>query len=365
MLIFLGSSLFTVPTFAASVPAATLQKAKQAADAKGYAFITSHDEILAAAKKEGKLRVQSSLDPNTFKPLMNSFKKKYPFADIEIQEMTGTDTAQRFLLELKAGTVKEWDTLHLPEDFYTDYAPYVKKIDILGMAEHGVLKINPKMVDPEYRSAVSIGSGICSIAYNKKLLAAEKVPNNWEDFLKPEFKGRKMLVDIRPYCAAALVPAMGEEWVKNYARKIKEQEPIWVRGQTRAMSGIIAGEYDLHQMTQYHSCMRAAAKDVTKSLGCKILEPVPAKVQDVEGVLQSASNPSRALLFIEHSVSPEVQKIIDEANPLKSNVFADGEIAKLLKGKKVSLNDFRTYHKSPEWIKMILEAYGFPKADVR
>jgi ABC-type Fe3+ transport system substrate-binding protein len=365
VLFFLGSSLFAAPAFAASLTAADLQKAKQAADAKGYTFIASHDEILASAKKEGKLRVQSSLEPTTFKPLMSSFKKKYPFADIEIQETTGTDTAQRFLLELKAGPVKEWDTLHLPEDFYTDYAPYAKKIDILGMAELGVLKINPKMIDPEYRSVVSIGSAICATAYNKKRLAADKVPNRWEDFLKPEFKGRKMLVDIRPYCVAALVPAMGEEWVKNYARKIKEQEPIWVRGQTRAMSGIIAGEYDLHQMTQYHSCMRAAAKDVTQSLGCKIIEPVPAKVQDVEGVLQSAPNPSRALLFIEHSASPEAQKIIDEANPLKSNIFADGEIAKLLKGRKVSLNDFRTYHKSPEWIKMIVEAYGFPKADVR
>jgi ABC-type Fe3+ transport system substrate-binding protein len=233
------------------------------------------------------------------------------------------------------------------------------------MAEQGILKINPKMVDPEYRSVVSIGSALCSIAYNKKQLAADKVPNRWEDFLKPEFKGRKMLVDIRPYCLSALVPAMGEEWVKNYARKIKEQEPIWVRGQTRAMSGIIAGEYDLHQMTQYHSCMRAAVKDVSKSLVCKIIEPVPAKVQDGEGVLQSAANPWRALLFIEHAAGPEAQKLIDEFNPLKSNVFGDGEIAKLLKGRKVSLNDFRTYHKSSEWIKMIVEAYGFPKADVR
>jgi iron(III) transport system substrate-binding protein len=364
-LFFVGFSLFAAPAFAASAPAATVQKAKQAADAKGYAFITSHDEILAGAKKEGKLRAQSSLDPNTFKPLMDSFKKKYPFVDIEIQEMTGTDTAQRFLLELKAGTVKEWDTLHLPEDFYTDYAPHAKKLDVLGMAERGVLKINPKMVDPEYRNVVSIGSALCAIAYNKNHLAADKVPNKWEDFLKPEFKGRKFLVDIRPYCLAALVPAMGEEWVKNYARKIKEQEPIWVRGQTRAMSGIIAGEYNLHQMTQYHSCMRAAAKDVTKSLVCKIIEPVPAKIQDVEGVLQSAPNPSRALLFIEHNASPEAQKIFDEFNPLKSNVFADGEIARLLKGKKVSLNDFRTYHGGPERIKMIVEAYGFPKADVR
>ena len=133
---------------AASATAASVQKAKQAAEAKGYAFISSRDEILSNAKKEAKLRVQSSLEPTTFKPLMNSFKKTYPFADIEIQEMTGTDTAQRFLLELKAGTVKEWDTIHLPEDFYTDYAPYAKKLDVLGMAEQGVLKINPKMVDP-------------------------------------------------------------------------------------------------------------------------------------------------------------------------------------------------------------------------
>jgi ABC-type Fe3+ transport system substrate-binding protein len=363
--LFLVSWLGTMPALAASASAAALQKAKQAADAKGYAFIASHNEVLAGAKKEGKLRVQSSLDPNTFKPLMESFKKKYPFADIEIREMTGTDTAQRHLLELKAGTGKEWDVFHLPEDFYTDYAPYAKKLDLLGMAEQEVLKINPKMVDPEYRSVVSIGSGACAMAYNKNQLAAEKVPNKWEDFLKPEFKGRKFLVDIRPYCVAALIPSMGEEWVKNYAGKIKEQEPIWVRGNTRAMSGIIAGEYTLHQMTQYHSCVRAATKDVTKSLGCKLLEPIPIKIQDGNAVLQDAANPARALLFIEHAASPEGQRLIDEFNPLKSNVFADGEIAKLVKGRKVSLNDFRTYHKSSEWMRMIVDAYGFPKADVR
>lgn len=361
---FLVPWLFAAPAFAATATAA-LQKAKHDAEAKGYTFITSHGEIIAPAKKEGKVRIHSSLDPNTFKPLMESFKKKYPFADIEIQEMTGTDTAQRFLLELKAGTVKDADGLNLPEDFYPDYAQHARKFDILGMAEHGVLKINPAMVDPDHRSVVSIGSAICSIAYNRNQLAADKVPNKWEDFLKPEFKGRKFLVDIRPYCVAALVPLMGEEWVMNYARKIKEQEPIWVRGQTRAMSGIITGEYALHQMTQYHSCMRAATKDVTKSLVCKIIEPVPAKIQDVEGVLQSAPHPYLTLLFIEHAVSPEGQKILDEYNPLKSNVLANGQIAKLLKGKSVSLNDFRTYSKGAGWIKMVLEGYGFPKADAR
>jgi hypothetical protein len=90
---------------------------------------------------------------------------------------------------------------------------------------------------------------------------------------------------------------------------------------------------------------------------------VKSKIQDGEGVFQNAAHPYLTLLFIEHAVSPEGQKILDEDNPLKSNVLADGQIAKLLKGKKVSLNDFRTYSKGAGWMKMVLEAYGFPKAD--
>ena len=61
----------------------------------------------------------------------------------------------------------------------------------------------------------------------------------------------------------------------------------------------------------------------------------------------------------------KTMRLIREAETKLAQLFADGEIARLLKGKKVSLNDFRTYHKSPERIKMVVEAYGFPKADVR
>jgi hypothetical protein len=74
-------------------------KAKQEAEAKGFIFETSRDEIVAKAKKEGKLRVLSSLDPSSFKPMTDSFKRKYPFIDIQIHELTGTEAIQRHLLE--------------------------------------------------------------------------------------------------------------------------------------------------------------------------------------------------------------------------------------------------------------------------
>jgi ABC-type Fe3+ transport system substrate-binding protein len=162
---------------------------------------------------------------------------------------------------------------------------------------------------------------------------------------------------------AALTAGMGEEWVMNYARKIKEQQPVFVRGNTRALTAIVAGEYVMHQMTNYHSCVRASKKDVTKSLVCHLVEPIPARIQEVEQVVKTAPHPYAAVLFLEHEASTEGQKVVDEFEPLKSHVYADGEIAKLARGRKVSLNDFKTYHSTPKWMKMVLETYGFPKAE--
>ena len=364
-LIALGGGLFAAQASGATVPNPALLKAKQEAEARGLAFETSREEIVAKAKKEARLRVLSTLDPSSFKPMADSFRKKYPFIDIQISEITGTEALQRHLLELKAGTLKDWDVLHASEDSYSDFMTHVLKIDVLGMAEQGVLKINQKMIDPENRAIVAVASGLCSIAYNKSLVPGDRVPNQFEDILRPEFKGKKLVVDIRPHCMSALMVAQGEEWVINFARKLKEQEPVWVRGNTRALTSISVGEYQMHQLTNYHSCVRATWKDKMKNLVCKVIEPVPIRIQETDFVVKTASNVNAGLLFLEHEASPEGHKVLDEIEPMKSSIFGPGQVSKTLQGKKISLNDFRTYHKTQNWMKMVVEAYGFPKAEVR
>src|SRR5262245_10745195 len=86
-----------------------LEKAKTNAQSLGYTFIGSHDEILAGAKREGKLRVLNTLDAETTNPLIKAFREKYPFISVEGQEVAGTDGAQRFLLEMQAGQARDWD----------------------------------------------------------------------------------------------------------------------------------------------------------------------------------------------------------------------------------------------------------------
>jgi iron(III) transport system substrate-binding protein len=363
-LAFAGAACIAASSIFAASPNPALVKAKQEAETKGYTFLSTRDEIIAEAKREGKVRVLGSMTSATYKFMMEAFKKRYPFIDVSVEDLRGTDAHQRTLLELKAGRPTDWDLCYVAPDFYSEYVPYVKKFDILGMATQKVLAIPPAMVDPRTRNIVSIASSIFAVAYNKKLIPQERAPKNWEDFLKPDYKGKKFMVDIRPLGFAALAAGLGEKWAMDYAAKIAAQEPVWVRGQSRSFAAIITGERSMLHLAYYHSCMRSAKKDPSGSLECKVIEPVPARLDEFDAVVQNAPHPYATLLWLEFAASPEAQSIIDEHEPLNSSIYAsDSALARATRGKKVSVNDWETLQHTSRWEQMALKAFGFPKAE--
>jgi hypothetical protein len=348
-----------------------VQKAKQSAEGEGYLNLGSHDEIVERAKKEGgKLRIIRSLSAETFKGTAAAFKQKYPFViDINAHEFKGTEAPQRFVLELQAGGGKEWDVYDVAPEQHSEFAPFLKKFDILAMAKSGVLAIPELMIDPKNRNVVSVTAGVHVLGYNRKSLAENKVPNSWEDFLKPEFKGKKFFVDIRPQGFAALAARMGEEWMINYAHKIRDQDPAWTRG-TQALLRIATGEGNMYHLAYYHSCMLRSRERQQKigdnSLACKVIEPVPIRIGDRTAVSLAAASPYTALLWVEFQASVAAQQIIDTHEPLKSSLYVPGsEINKLVKGKQVSVNDWHTFHNTERWMELTVKALGFPQADAR
>src|SRR6266542_6380765 len=108
--------------FAAS-PSPSLLKAKQEAESKGFIFLASKDEILAKAKEEGKLEALTFLEGNAKKAMIDAFRKKYPFIQVVAEEIGGTDEYQRFILEMKAGRAKRWDTVHISIKFTLNIRP--------------------------------------------------------------------------------------------------------------------------------------------------------------------------------------------------------------------------------------------------
>jgi ABC-type Fe3+ transport system substrate-binding protein len=349
--------------FAAELSPALL-KAKKEAEGKAYLFAASHDEIVNRAKQEGKLRVIVSLDAGILKRLSQGFTKKYPFIQVQADEIRGIDAYTRQLQELKAGLAKGIDVNEVDYDYYNEYLPHLKKVDMYGMVEQRVLQMPLQMVDPINRNIVAVGSGIQVVAYHKKLISADSVPDTWEGFLKPEFKDRKFALGIRPKDVAALVPAWGLEKTLDFARKLTAQNPIWVSGDTRTITSMLAGEYSLFFGPNYDAVLRAKNKDKTDVLGYKLVEPVIVRLNESEGILAAAEHPYAALLWLEFAASAEGQKVLEEGGPYEGSVFIQGTVQeKAVRGKKQSLVDWSHYTKIPEYIKRVVEAYGFPRAE--
>ena len=347
----------------ADAASASLLQAKKDAEAKGYIFFATHDEIAAAAKKEGKLRVSSGLEPTTLKRLIEAFVQKYPFmSDTRAEEIAGREAYQRFILELKAGQAKEWDITYVPIDFAEEYMPYLMRHDIFNMTKHGVLKIDPRMVHPSERNIVGVTSTITVVAYNRKLVSEDKVPAKWEDFLKPELKGKKFILDTRPTEVAALVPAWGLDKTLDFARKLAAQEPVWGSSGTRSNTSVAAGEYPISFGASFNVIKRVTAKDTAGSLTYKVSEPIPARnLTHASGITNTAAHPAAALLWLEFLASSEGQQIIDKYEPFAASLFTSGSVLEqMTRGKALSVVDWEHFTKFQGYTEAIVAAYGFP-----
>ena len=356
-----GSWMEDLSAFGAAGPNPSQLEAKQGAETKGYIFFSSHDEIVAQAKKEAKLHVLTSTDRDVLKASAEAFKKRYPFINVRCEEVGGTETYQRMLQEMKTGVAK-WDVNYVAFDDYEDYLPYQKKYDLLGMAQYGVLKIIPDLVDPVNRHIVALGGHFQAVAYNKELIAPDRVPDTWDGFLMPEFKDRKITTDVRSVMFAALVPAWGLEKTVDFARKLAAQKPIWLRGVSRIINSVKSGEVPIGLGLNGKSILREQKKDVKRVLGLKIVEPVPARMSGSEAILARADNPHAALLWLEFQGSAEGQKVLDEAD-LNASLLTPGSIqGELIRGKKVSLLGWKHYRDMGRYQDEIVKAFGFPTA---
>ncbi|MBI2989478.1 MAG: ABC transporter substrate-binding protein [Deltaproteobacteria bacterium] len=361
---FVAAYLGYCPVALAASATSGLEKAQKDATAKGLIFLGNREEIVSKAKTEGKLRVLAEMEPPNIKASVKAFMQKYPFINLYVEEITGTDSARRSILEIKSGAAKDWDIVHLNTDFYHEYLPYLWQIDLLGMAEQRVLQIPPQMIDPKHRNVVAFFSRFQVTAYNKKLLPTSHQLKRWEDILKPDFKGRKFAADIRPTEIAALTPAWGLEKTLDFARKVAAQQPIWVRGGSRTLTSIIAGEVPMMIGPNFHTVKRSQAKDPSGSLQYVLLEPVPLRRSMEEAMLASSQNRHAALLWLEWMASPEAQKLADEHEPFGSSVHVlGGAVERELKGKQLSLVSWEHHQNMDQWQAKVLEAYGFPKAE--
>ena len=317
-------------------------------------------QIMEGAKKEAKLNVSPAFDEKSIPVIVKAFEKKYPFIKVNATSADGIPAYQRQLFELSSGRAN-LDIFSTNIAFWSEYfkQKVVKNVDFKGMAQAGHLSIHPEMID-DSGMVIWLGSYTGVLVYNTKLVPPEKAPKSWEACLDPYFKG-KFSVDTKPNVLAWLTPAWGEEKLLGFARRVKENDPLWSRGNSRNLNFLASGEVLMNCGNYVHSTQRAVKQDA--NLKMVVPDPFPMSFHEPEALYAGAKNIHAALLWIDFLASKEGQELVESLEPGRASFLMEGTLAnKLKKGANVSLcgNDCRgTEDKIME--RIATQAWGFPK----
>ena len=161
-------------------------------------------ELIAGAKKEGKVVFWSSMRIDDSKALAAGFEARYPFIKVDIFRAGGEQIVNRAMAEHLAGK--------------TTY-DVVNAFALKVLQNKGMLQAYATPEATHYPAGfkdsqnywVSLYSGYNVIGYNTKLVSKAEAPKNWEDLLNPRWKGKLGMDDEEYFWHAGMIKYWGEE----------------------------------------------------------------------------------------------------------------------------------------------------------
>jgi iron(III) transport system substrate-binding protein len=342
-----------------------VEQRKAAAQAKGMIYLT-RDEIMAGAEKEGELVVSPGFEETT-EPVKAAFTAAYPMIKkFTWRVVTGTAAGERNAAEIIAGR-SDLDVFDIGPDFRADYEKnnVFAKYDLAAMAEDGQLKIPSRSIDAAGWSTWNNNS-IIVLVYNSQLVSDADAPKNWDDCVDPKWAG-KFFVDTDVGAFSALYQPWGEDKLMDYAKKLRDNKAIFLRGGTAGLNRLASGETDFFCGTNFHSTKRLLEKDPSVPLKIVFTDPTVVVRKENEGIAAKAQHPNAALLWLEFLSSPAGTQIVEKIDPGVASMFVDGtiasEAAKTIQAKGIKLTfcdaDCSQYRVGVAQ-RIATESWGFP-----
>lgn len=142
-------------------------------------------EILNQAKKEGEVILYTTMTVGDFQFFNKAAKEKYPFLNIRHVYLSSGRQAARVMQEFRAGRVQADVLGNSPEPLL-----YFKQQGVLGSYQSPEAKNLLKGAwDPDgYWSGIT--TDLLVTGFNPKLIARAAAPKNYDDYLRPQFKGQ-------------------------------------------------------------------------------------------------------------------------------------------------------------------------------
>lgn len=287
------SALITLTILALTLGSTPANAAPATIDAK----------LIAAAKAEGTLTLYGSMTT----PQLNKLAKRFTAAygiKVETLRMESNALPSRMMIEAHAGS---------PRADVVDEPGF--QIDLLkrqGMLERFAAPENAEMTSGTfdrdgYWSSLFLNTE--TIGYNPKSLEAAglKAPTSWQDFTKPEWRGKFAVFNGSYEWYAAMQAAFGKTQGEALVRAIAANAPKMVNSHQLAENMLEAGEY-VAAINTYGYNM---ARDQRAGLNAANVNPDPTIVEiHGIGVVAHGPHPNAAQLFLRWSLGEDTQQWI-------------------------------------------------------
>jgi iron(III) transport system substrate-binding protein len=275
---------------------------------------------LDGARKEGKLRIFSTIDPGQMENLSRPFKERYPFINIEYSRASHEDRAVRTLVAYKNKRIVTDIITGLGGSYFM-----YKEINALeDMRSTPNWKNNPQDTSDPEGLWVGMHMRYWCMAYNTRHLKKEEMPKRWDDVLtNPKFRSGNLAIGNRPQLwALSLWKANGEKWTKDFLTKLfNEVRPQLRREGMNAMLELLAaGEFHATIPSAEYRTYQKQLDGAPVNYFCP--EPVPIAVSEM-GILKGAPNINAARIFVNWFLSKEgqiAQYVSDYAPPVHKDL---------------------------------------------
>lgn len=294
----------TVALLVPHLSAAHAQPADAAALA-AYQGADREQRLLAGARKEGELRVYSSMQLASISPLQRAFEKRYGIR-MTIWRGSGKDILRRVVNEAKAGRadvdVMESDgfaleALHREGVLEAVQSPYLADMIPQALRPHGQW----------VGTRVNIFTGV----YNTKLVQKDALPKSYDELVDPRFKGR-LGIEAEDYdWFGMVVGLLGEEKGLKLFRDVVAKNGLSVRrGHTLLTNLVAAGEVPIG-LTVFMQNAEVAIKNGAP-VDWFLIPPAVARANGV-ALARRAPRPHAALLFYDFMLSEGQQVMLQRS----------------------------------------------------
>jgi iron(III) transport system substrate-binding protein len=287
----------------------------------------THEQLVAGAKKEGKLLVYASATAPQLQMYFATFNKRYPFIKTEFFRTGKQALVNKILIEEKAKQ-RLADVVH------------TSVIETNILKKRGALSRYVPMEGSSLPSEYKDPDGIWTSAYvsgtllgfNSKQVKRADAPKTYDELLNPRWRNGIGMDSNKIEWFAMLLKLKG----RPYMEKLAALNPSVRSGNTLVLQLLSAGEFPISAGVYEYS-----VEDM-KTKGAPVdwigLEPVITYTVAVS-LPSQPNNPNSAKLFIEWLLSKEGQEVVNRYGRVPIRDDVESKYGKILKQHKLLMTD--------------------------